>query len=166
MKTDKQYLNAIIPTKGGFALGVYCDKDWVQEIVFLPPQYERMGDSPLAMETARQLMAWLKNPFFEFGLPLLPSGTPFQRKVWAAIDAIPCGETRSYGDIAKSIGSAPRAVGGACGANPFPIISPCHRVISKSLDFNAGLGGFAKAGSDGLYLDIKRWLLAHEKKHA
>ena len=73
-----------------------------------------------------------------------------------------CGDS----DNIDALGSAPRAVGGACGANPFPIISPCHRVISKSQDFNAGLGGFARAGSDGLYLDIKRWLLAHEKKHA
>lgn len=164
-KSGADYFNAIVPAHG-FALGIHADGDWVREIVFLPPQYERMPDNPLAMETMRQLRAWLSDPHFEFGLPLMPSGTPFQRRVWAAIDQIPCGETRSYGDIAKAIRSAPRAVGGACGANLFPIVSPCHRVVSKSADFNNGLGGFARAGSDGLYLDIKRWLLQHEQAHA
>lgn len=164
MNPSSDYFNAIISARG-FALGIRNDKDWVQEIVFLPPQYERMPDNPLAMETARQLLEWLKNPCFEFGLPLQPSGTLFQRRVWDAINEIPVGETRSYGDIAKRIKSAPRAVGGACGANPFPIVVPCHRVISKSSSFNEGLGGFGKSGEDGLQLNIKRWLLDHESKY-
>jgi methylated-DNA-[protein]-cysteine S-methyltransferase len=163
-KSEAKYFNAIVSAPG-FALGVHADKDWVEEIVFLPPQYERMPDNPLAMETARQLLAWLKNPHFEFGLPLQPSGTPFQRKVWDEISLIPCGQTLSYGDIAKIIRSAPRAVGGACGANPFPIVVPCHRVVSRSSTFNDGLGGFAHS-RDGLLLDIKRWLLRHEQVHA
>lgn len=163
-KPQAQYFNAIVSAHG-FALGIHCDNDWLQEVVFLPPQYERMPDNPLAMETARQLLAWLKNPHFEFGLPLMPSGTPFRRRVWDAISAIPCGQTRSYGDIAKSIHSAPRAVGGACGANPFPVIVPCHRVVSQSPGFNDGLGGFGNA-REGLQLDIKRWLLQHEQRHA
>lgn len=162
MKSAAKYFNAIVPAPG-FTLGIHCTDDWVEEIVFLPPQYERMPDNPLAMETMRQLRAWLANPSFEFGLPLQPSGTAFQRKVWDEISLIPCGQTLSYGDIAKIIRSAPRAVGGACGANPFPIVVPCHRVVSKSPAFNNGLGGFAHA-RDGLLLDIKRWLLAHERK--
>lgn len=162
MKSAAKYFNAIVPAPG-FTLGIHCTDDWVEEIVFLPPQYERMPDTPLAMETMRQLRAWLKNPYFEFGLPLKPSGTAFQRKVWDEISAIPCGHTLSYGDVASLIKSAPRAVGGACGANPFPIVVPCHRVVSKSQSFNAGLGGFAHS-RDGLHLDIKRWLLAHERK--
>lgn len=163
MKSSSPYFNAIVSAPG-FALGIHADKDWVEEIVFLPPQYERMPDNPLAMETARQLIEWLKNPRFEFGLPLQPSGTAFQRKVWDEISLIPCGQTLSYGDIAKIIKSAPRAVGGACGANPFPIVVPCHRVVSKSAQFNDGLGGFAHS-RDGLLLDIKRWLLNHEMRH-
>ena len=68
-------------------------------------------------------------------------------------------------DLAKAIGSAPRAVGGACGDNPFPIVVPCHRVVAQGKQFNEGLGGFAHS-RDGLHMDIKRWLLQHEKTHA
>ena len=81
-------------------------------------------------------------------------GTPFQQRVWAALRTIPCGETMSYGDLARRIGqpSAVRAVGLANGANPIPIVVPCHRVIGASGQL-VGYGG-------GLHR--KRWLLAHE----
>ena len=72
--------------------------------------------------------------------------------------AIPRGETRSYGELAKQLRSAAQAVGQACGANPLPIVIPCHRVVGK-----AGMGGFMKHG-DGAPLDIKRWLLTHERR--
>jgi methylated-DNA-[protein]-cysteine S-methyltransferase len=163
-KPQPQYFNAIISARS-FALGIFCDENWVEEIVFLPPQYERMGDNPLAMEAASQLIRWLRNPHNTFDLPLKAGGTPFRRKVWEAIRAIPVGETRSYGDLAKAIGSAPRAVGGACGDNPFPIIVPCHRVVAQGAQFNGGLGGFAHS-RDGLHMEIKRWLLQHEATHA
>nr|MBP6637063.1 methylated-DNA--[protein]-cysteine S-methyltransferase [Sulfuritalea sp.]MBP7423603.1 methylated-DNA--[protein]-cysteine S-methyltransferase [Sulfuritalea sp.] len=105
----------------------------------------------------RQLRAWLADPAFEFGLPLAPAGTHFQRRVWARIAAIPSGQTLSYGEVAAAIGSGPRAVGNACGANPYPIVVPCHRVVAA----NHGLGGFAR-NSGGFLLDIKKWLLRHE----
>jgi methylated-DNA-[protein]-cysteine S-methyltransferase len=98
-----------------------------------------------------------KDPAFEFGLPLAPAGTHFQRRVWARIAAIPSGQTLSYGEVAAAIGSGPRAVGNACGANPYPIVVPCHRVVAA----NHGLGGFAR-NSGGFLLDIKKWLLRHE----
>jgi methylated-DNA-[protein]-cysteine S-methyltransferase len=163
-KPRPQYFNAIVSARS-FALGIYCDENWVEEIVFLPPQYERMGDNPLAMEAASQLIRWLRNPHNKFDLPLKAGGTPFRRKVWQAISAIPVGETRSYGELAKTIGSAPRAVGGACGDNPFPIVVPCHRVVALGAQFNGGLGGFAHS-RDGLHMEIKRWLLQHESTHA
>lgn len=162
MKTPAPYFNAILSAPG-FALGVYCSDSEVLGIQFLPPQYERMPDCPLAMEVARQLHAWLKDPAIKFDLPLQAAGTPFRRKVWAEISAIPRGETRSYGDLARAIGSAPRAVGGACGDNPFPIVVPCHRVVAQGTSFNGGLGGFNHA-KDGLFMDIKRWLLQHERR--
>jgi methylated-DNA-[protein]-cysteine S-methyltransferase len=83
-----------------------------------------------------------------------PSGTPFQRRVWDALRAIPVGTTSSYRDLAIRIGSpsAIRAVGAANGANPIPIVIPCHRVI--------GAGGNLVGYGGGL--DRKRWLLAHE----
>lgn len=141
----------------GFALGVRCDADEVLAVDFLAPRAALTPRTPLAKETVRQLRAYLKDPAFEFGLPLAPAGTPFQRRVWAGIAAIPSGETRTYGDLAKSINSAPRAVGGACGANPYPVIVPCHRVVASG----GGLGGFAHERG-GWLLEIKRWLLSHE----
>ncbi len=73
-------------------------------------------------------------------LPLAPRGTPFQRRVWAALAAIPPGQTRSYGEIARSLGlpTAARAVGTACGANPIAVLVPCHRAVRA----DGGLGGY------------------------
>jgi methylated-DNA-[protein]-cysteine S-methyltransferase len=154
---------AAIVSAPGFALGIHCDNDWLTEIIYLPPQAARRAKLPLAMETARQLQAYLADPTFAFSLPLQPAGTIFQRRVWSCISAIPAGQTRSYGDLAKELRSAPRAVGQACGANPYPLITPCHRVVAASKGLNNGLGGFAH-DTGGLLIDIKRWLLAHEAR--
>jgi methylated-DNA-[protein]-cysteine S-methyltransferase len=121
----------------GFCLGIRCDDDEILGIEFLEPSAEIAPTSLLAKEATRQLRAWMKDPNYVFGLPLRPHGTPFQRRVWAAIAAIPVGQTLSYGDLAKALASGPRAVGGACGANPYPIVVPCHRVVAAE-----GLGGF------------------------
>ncbi len=156
--TDKTY-DAVVaaPT---FALGIRCDgEDWIEEIEFIEPRREQKAKSPLAAEAARQLHAFLKDPDFVFGLPLKPSGTPFQRRVWEQISAIPSGQTRTYGELAKHLSNAPRAVGQACGANPFPIVVPCHRVVAS----DGGLGGFARHRG-GFLLDTKRWLLVHEQR--
>lgn len=86
-------------------------------------------------------------------VPLDEQGTPFQKSVWTALRTISCGQTQSYGEVAKKLGNnGSRAVGGACGANPLPIFTPCHRVLAQH-----GLGGFS-AG-----LEVKRWLLHHEQ---
>lgn len=142
-----------------FALGIQCTDDEITGIDYLPPETpEHAPTRPLAHEVVRQLRAWLTDPHFVFGLPLAPAGTYFQRRVWAAIAAIPCGETLSYGELAARIGSGARAVGNACGANPYPIVVPCHRVVAA----HQGLGGFARQRG-GLMLDIKRWILLHER---
>jgi methylated-DNA-[protein]-cysteine S-methyltransferase len=83
-------------------------------------------------------------------------GTPFRRAVWREIASIPCGRTRTYGEIADRLHSSPRAVGGACGDNPLPLVVPCHRVVARD-----GLGGFMHRDG-GFALAVKRWLLAHE----
>lgn len=145
----------------GFSLGVRCNQDEVTGIEFLEPRAEVAPKSLLAKETVRQLRAWLKDSSFAFSLPLAPAGTPFQRKVWSAIAAVPAGRTRRYGEIAAKIGSGPRAVGNACGANPYPVVVPCHRVVAAG-GANQGLGGFARQRG-GFLLDVKRWLLAHER---
>lgn len=141
-----------------FCLGVRCDDSEIHEITFLEPRLEVAPGNALAAEAARQLRAYLADPDFAFGLPLRPSGTAFQRRVWEQIASIPNRQTRTYGELAKALHNAPRAVGQACGANPFPLVVPCHRVIATG----GGLGGFARHGG-GFLLDVKRWLLAHEK---
>lgn len=85
-----------------------------------------------------------------------PRGTPFQRRVWQAMLAIPPGATATYGDLAQQLGSGARAVGGACGANPIPILIPCHRVVAA----DGGLGGYSGAGG----LKTKRTLLDLESR--
>ncbi len=97
----------------------------------------------------------------EIGIFLRECGTPFQRKVWRAIQKIPYGETRSYQWIAKKIGrpKAVRAVGQACGKNPLPLLIPCHRVVGS----RGKIGGFTGAGSTG-GLKLKRRLLKLEAR--
>ena len=103
------------------------------------------------------LAAYFADPRSGFDIPLAPPGTPFQRRVWAALCMIPVGSVRSYGELARELGTAARALGGACGSNPIALIIPCHRVVSAS----GGLGGFM-GGRRDVPLAIKRWLLAHE----
>ena len=148
--------NAIVSAPG-FSLGVHCTDDEITAIDFLEPQPAQPPTTSLAAEAVRQLQAYLDDPAFEFSLPLRPSGTPFQRRVWTQIAAIPPGRTDTYGQLAKMLKNAPRAVGQACGANPFPLVVPCHRVVATG----GGLGGFSRHGG-GFLLDVKRWLLKHE----
>lgn len=142
----------------GFCLGIRCDGDMISGIEFLEPRAVLAPTTPLAAEAARQLEAWLADPGKTFALPLKPAGTPFQNRVWQAIAGIPCGLTRTYGELARSLENAPRAVGQACGANPYPVVVPCHRVIASA----GGLGGFARERG-GFLLGVKRWLLDHER---
>ena len=113
----------------------------------------RGNGSPLLDEAARQLQAYFEGERSHFDLPLAPAGSPFEKRVWNAMQKIPYGETRCYGDLAEAIGSAPRAVGGACGKNPIPIVIPCHRVLAKG-----GMGGYSDQGG----LDTKCALLRLE----
>ena len=112
--------------------------------------------TPLLRQARDQLQEYFDGKRMSFDLPLAPEGSEFQKRVWAALCAIPPGETRSYADIARTIGSAPRAVGGANGANPIPLFIPCHRVIAA----DGTLGGYS--GGDGPA--TKRYLLDHESR--
>lgn len=139
-------------------LGIRSDGARLAGIDFLP-----LSESALAPKdaftrrVAEQLAAYLRDPDFVFDLALDLRGTTHQQKVWRRLAAIPRGQVSTYGDIAQAIGSSPRAVGQACGANPIPVIIPCHRVISKH-----GAGGFMhQSGGDAL--SIKHWLLRHER---
>ncbi len=156
MSTHTEDYQAVI-TAPGFCLGVCCDEVAIERIRFLAPRRAVVPQNALADTAARQLCAYLADAGFSFSLPLRASGTLFQRRVWQQIAAIPAHQTRSYGEVAALLHNAPRAVGQACAANPFPVVVPCHRVLAS----NGGLGGFA-GQRDGFLLDVKRWLLAHE----
>ena len=112
--------------------------------------------TPLARRVCAQLKAYFADPRTRFDLPLAPGGTQFQQRAWRALQRIPSGTARTYGELARTLKSAPRAVGCACRANPIPIVVPCHRVVAAS-----GPGGFMGA-TRGRAMDIKRWLLEHE----
>lgn len=126
------------------------------DIVFLNESATVKAEpSKIAQQIAAQIEIYLNNPNASFNLPLVFKGTPFQRKVWGMISAIPSGQTRTYGELALQLGSGPRAVANACGANHLPLVVPCHRVVAKT-----SLGGFMRGMDDGL--KIKKWLLKHE----
>jgi len=139
-------------------VGIRTEADKILEIRYLGPSARIIEPrNSLAERAARQLERYAADPDFAFALPLAQAGSAFQRRVWQAMCRIPRGRTRTYGELARSLGSAARAVGQACGANPFPLVIPCHRVVGAS-----GIGGFAHHAS-GFHVDVKRWLLAHEK---
>jgi len=136
-------------------LTVFATEDAIVSIAWADiPQSE---PTAMLVEARRQLEAYFERRLTEFDLPLMPAGSPFQRRVWAAMQQIPHGQTRSYGELAMEVGSAPRAIGGACGHNPIPIVIPCHRVLGRN-----GLGGY----SGGAGLATKRRLLELERSAA
>jgi len=122
------------------------------------------NDSIFAKKIINELESYFNRSDSQFSVLCdLSAGTEFQQKVWQALLEIPVGETRSYGTLAKQLKTSARAVGNACRQNLFPVIVPCHRVVSAS-----GMGGYAgdtsvKQQGEIDYMQIKHWLLAHEK---
>lgn len=162
-------------------LGIATDGRAITGVAYLPASHPGLPPSDAVAERAvRELERYLDDPGFRFTLPLAPRGTPFQRRAWDAILDIPAGESRTYGELARKLVTAARAVGQACGANPIALIIPCHRVVGSlgALGGFMGTAGsfapssagdlFAKSGSDADVADprfpaaIKRWLLNHE----
>ena len=140
--------STIVSIDGGLELRVSATVSGILAIEFDPasPSLAVPNDAnPLLVEAARQLRAWFSGILREFDLPLDPHGTPFQQRVWREVAEIPYGRTRSYQQIAAAIGSprAVRAVGAANGANPLPIIIPCHRVIGANGNLTGYGGGLA-----------------------
>jgi methylated-DNA-[protein]-cysteine S-methyltransferase len=133
------------------------DETGLRELQMAPhsPPPGAVEDAGRLAAAAEQLEAYFAGEREAFELPLLPVGTAFQRKVWAALREIPYGRTTTYGELAAGLGqpTAARAVGLANGRNPIAVIVPCHRVIGR----DGTLTGF------GGGLDRKRWLLEHER---
>jgi methylated-DNA-[protein]-cysteine S-methyltransferase len=144
------------------AMGIRTESSAILELVYLPKHYqEKSPTDRLTENAARQIERYFSEPDFKFSLPLAKAGTAFQQKVWNVISGIPRGDVLTYGEVAKIIQSAPRAVGQACGANWYPLVIPCHRVTASG-----GLGGFAHHDDEtGFHLGVKRWLLTHEGVH-
>ena len=140
-------------------LGICTDGSAVTRLEYLPLDVAPCPPkTSLAREVIRQIECYLADPGFQFDLPLRIRGSEFRRRVWEVMCAIPAGQTLTYGDVARQLDSAARAVGGACGDNMIPLIIPCHRVVARN-----GIGGFMHTTGDR-QLGIKRWLLAHEAK--
>ncbi|MGQ0579843.1 MAG: methylated-DNA--[protein]-cysteine S-methyltransferase [Betaproteobacteria bacterium] len=142
-------------------LGIRTIGERLTDIEYLPLGAATLKPlTPFTKEVCRQLAAYLTDPEFEFDLPCEFEGTDYQRKVWQTVRTIPPGSVLSYLQVARRIGSAPRPVGSACGANRIPILIPCHRVIASN-----GIGGFMHTRR-GSPIEIKRWLLHHENPGA
>ena len=149
--------DAVIVSPVGY-LGLQENAGFLTRIEFLGPEaVAKAPQSALLQDAERQFAAWFADPAFQFSIPYRLDGSEFRRKVWAQIAAIPCGKVRTYAEIARALQSAPRPVGGACGANPLPMLIPCHRVVAAH-----GLGGFNARRGGVDWLPIKRWLLTHE----
>ena len=140
-------------------LGIRLENGRLVGIDFAPgaAQPARAPD-PVTRDVLDQLFRYFEDARWQFDLPLEMRGTPFQRRVWQSLRRIPSGGTRSYGDLARELGSSARAVGGACRRNPIPIVVPCHRVVAAG-----GIGGFMGQRGGGA-LAIKQWLLDHERR--
>ena len=156
-------------------LGVRTDGRAVTRLTYLPRDERAQAPADaVAAKLADEIERYLADPEFRFTVPLAPSGTPFQQRVWQALGAIAPGQSRTYGEVARMVRSAPRAVGQACGANRIALVIPCHRVVAAM----GSLGGFMGAAGppqaalplgsatacadDDNPIAIKRWLLLHE----
>ena len=138
-------------------VGVKTRDAQVVAIKYLPAETAIVSPrNSLAEKAARQLEGYRQDPDTKFDFPIRVEGNDLQRAVWLAMCAIPRGKTRTYGEIARELGTDARTVGQACGDNRLPIVIPCHRVVAAD-----GIGGFGHATS-GYLIEVKRWLLAHE----
>ena len=157
VKPNIQYHDVVINAPFG-GVGIHIESDCVVGIqLFSIQQGAPETSHQFAQHIAHQISQYYMQADSTLDIPYAVSGTPFQKRVWKAISAIPVGEVLTYSELAEKIGSGPRAVANACGANRLPLLIPCHRVVAKN-----GLGGFMQGVDGGL--KIKSWLLAHESK--
>lgn len=139
-------------------LGMVTDGKVLTSVRYLPRGTAQVAPQDRVAERAcREIERYLTDPDYLFTVPYRLEGTPFQHRVWREIEKLCPIKTITYGVMARRLRSGARAVGSACGANPIPLIVPCHRVLAAG----GGLGGFM-GGKDPFPLSVKRWLLRHE----
>ena len=148
----------MLPTRCGDLLVAIDERglvhvDFVAGLRPLPDMSDWRQDGEALAPFLAEFRDYFAGRLRRFTLPLAARGTAFQQAVWQALCDIPYGETRSYGDIARALNTPAQAIGQACGANPLPILIPCHRVLGAK-----GLGGFSAKGG----VETKVWLLRHE----
>jgi len=150
-----QTVHLASPLPGHPTLALYLEDGCIKAIDYLwsPPSPEMVDNASAA---GALLQRYFSGKPVQSGKWLRPAGTAFQRRVWERLQQIPPSEVMTYGQLAQELASSPRAVAGACRANPVPILIPCHRVVAAS-----GLGGYM-GQTAGRELAIKRWLLQHE----
>jgi methylated-DNA-[protein]-cysteine S-methyltransferase len=147
--------DALINTPfGAIAISAHANQLAIEFLTESPSKENKQSAHPLVSKVYEQITEYLQKPS-AFNLPISLHGTEYQQRVWEAIASIPLGQTRTYGQLAHQVGSGPRAVANACGANQLPLVIPCHRVVAQN-----GLGGFMQSKLNGL--QVKKWLLQHE----
>jgi len=147
---------AVIATPIGM-IGIRMAGEAVSELDYLPADAPERPPTDIATQAVvAQMQGYFLDPRAPVTVALVLEGTAFQQRVWQALQAIPLGTVLTYGELAARLGTAARAIGGACRSNPIPILIPCHRVVARQ-----GLGGYAGEVT-GDPLGIKRWLLRHE----
>jgi len=147
--------DALINTPfGAIAISTHANQLAIEFLTESPSKENKQSTNSLVAKAYEQIIQYLQNPV-SFNLPVSLHGTEYQQRVWQAIASIPLGQTRTYGQLAYQIGSGPRAVANACGANQLPLVIPCHRVVAQN-----GIGGFMQSKPNGL--QVKKWLLKHE----
>ncbi len=151
---------AVLHTPVG-PLGLEAEDGAVTRVWFARGEALLRPRGGLLAQAARQVEEYFRGERRVFTLPLRRPGTAtaFQHRLWDALERIPLGRTRTYGELAAELGTSARAVGGACGRNPLPLLVPCHRVVAKG-----GLGGFSGDWERGLAVDVKQVLLEFEAR--
>ena len=156
--TRKTYSSVLNSPVGRLGLQVNAAETALTALAFLPDDAQPQTPSTdVERLAAEELAAYFSHPQHVFRVPIEPTGSAHQQAVWQAMLAIPCGQVRTYGQIAAQIASAPRAIGGACGRNPLVLLIPCHRIVAAN-----HVGGFNR-GTTPEANQIKTWLLRHEQ---
>ncbi len=151
---------SIIETPAGYLRLQARGNELVQIGWLVDQALPKPAESGFLKDVVQQIHQYWQNPEAKIVVKLTQRGTPFMSKVWQALGQIPSGQTRTYGELAQLLGTSARAVGNACRKNPYPLIVPCHRVVSAK-----GLGGYDGATA-GEKLTIKQKLLAHEQRYS
>lgn len=158
--TQVNKYDAVITSPLG-KIGITLDREHLAALHYLADDTPLLNPRDAAsMQVITQLEDFFCGEQRDFSVNIQLAGTQFQNQVWQALRQIPHGQTRTYGELAHSLNTSPRAIGQACRSNPIPIVVPCHRVTAVNHP-----GGYAGA-VEGKLMDIKTWLLQHEKSHS